>query len=59
MQSLNSTNFGSVVELSQNEMSQIEGGSFWSDLAYVVGVAVHGLVVFGTEGGSNAGICVR
>lgn len=59
MQTLNLNDFGFLTELSQNEMSQTEGGSFWSDLAYVAGVAVHGLVVFATEGGNNAGICVH
>jgi hypothetical protein len=47
------------------ESQQINGGvdkpksGFWLDLAYLAGAAIHGLVVFGTEGGRNAGICVR
>ena len=59
MKNLNLAEFNSVSELTWNEMSAIEGGTFWQDLAYVVGVAVHGLVVFATEGGQNAGISVR
>ncbi len=59
MQTLNLKNIDSIIELDQDEMKQIEGGSFWSDLAYVAGVAVHGLVVFATEGGNSAGYCVR
>ena len=59
MKNLNLAEFNSVSELTWNEMSAIEGGSFWHDLAYVVGVAVQGLVIFATEGGQNAGISVR
>jgi hypothetical protein len=59
MQTLNIVNYGNFTELNQDQLLQIEGGNFWYDLAYVAGVAVHGLVVFATEGGNSAGICVR
>jgi len=49
-----------IAELTQSEASQIDGGDgFWKDLAYIGGVLVHGLVVFATEGGNNAGIVVK
>lgn len=53
------------IELTQFECQQIDGGtiksqsSFWQDMAYLAGTAVYGFVVFGTEGGTNAGISVR
>lgn len=59
MQTLNLANYSNCTELTQKELLQIEGGNFWYDLAYVAGVVVHGVVVFATEGGNNAGICVR
>lgn len=49
-----------VLELEAQEIENINGGSELSDaLLYGLGVIVHGFVVFGTEGGRNAGICVR
>lgn len=46
-------------ELCEVEATEISGGGFWGDVFYVLGVAAHGLVVFATEGGRNAGICVK
>ena len=59
MQTLNLTKLNNFSELSNDEITQIDGGSFWRDLAYFVGVVVYGYEVFATEGGRNAGLCVR
>ncbi len=53
------------IELTYTETQKIDGGSakpktgFWQDISYVAGAIVHGLVVFSTQGGRNAGLCVR
>lgn len=53
------------ISLTAIESQQVSGGAnnpisgFWKDLAYIAGVTVHGFIVFGTEGGRNAGISVR
>ena len=49
-----------VIELNKSELLVTNAGSelsnaFW----YGVGVLCHGISVFSTEGGNNAGICVR
>lgn len=49
-----------MAELSEKECKMISGGtSFWFDISYIVGATVHGLMVFGTEGGRNAKLCVK
>ena len=48
-----------IPELTYSEASQIDGGGFWYDVAFVGGAIVHGLIVFATEGGNNAGIVVK
>ena len=49
-----------ITELTQDEASQIDGGEgFWYDVSYVLGVIAHGVVVFATEGGNNAGLVVK
>lgn len=52
-----------VRELTKEEAVQITGGdgvpNFWYDFGYVVGTAIKGLIVFGEEGGRNAGLCVK
>ncbi len=53
------------VPLTSFESQQISGGAdklntgFWQDLAFIGGAIAQGLVVFGRQGGRNAGICVR
>ena len=49
------------IELTLLESQQINGGfsGFWEDMAYVASITVQGLIVFGREGGRNAGISVR
>ncbi|MGZ5135776.1 MAG: hypothetical protein ACXWCG_11520 [Flavitalea sp.] len=59
METLKLEEFGQLKCLSDLEAQQIDGGGFWKDVAYVLGVAAHGLVVFATEGGRNAGIVVK
>ena len=59
METLKLEQFEQLKCLSDSETQQIDGGGFWKDLAYVIGVAAHGLVVFATEGGQNAGIVVK
>jgi hypothetical protein len=59
METLKFDHLESLKELSDSESQQIEGGGFWKDLAFIIGVAAHGLVVFATEGGRNAGIVVK
>lgn len=61
MQNFKLEQLGCVTELTQNEASHIDGGTggFWYDVAYVGGAILHGLVVFATEGGNNAGIVVK
>ncbi len=47
-------NFASIPSLElldQKEMIQIEGGSFWKDLAYVAGVTLKCIYVFGKTAG--------
>jgi hypothetical protein len=47
-------------ELSFEEIVKIEGGSEVSDaFCTFCGYVVHGAMVFATEGGRNAGLCVR
>ncbi|WP_394759207.1 hypothetical protein [Flavobacterium sp.] len=47
-------------ELSTKDLLTIEGGSEISDMfCYACGVVAHGFMVFATEGGNNAGLCVR
>jgi hypothetical protein len=49
-----------IQELSTFELVTTEGGSEWSDrFCYALGAIVQGCVIFATEGGRNAGICVR
>lgn len=49
-----------VQELNQSELLNANGGSEISDaILYGLGVIVHGFIVFGTEGGNNASLCVR
>ena len=49
-----------IQELSAFDLITIEGGSDWSDdFCYVVGLVVKGMVIFATEGGRNASLCVR
>lgn len=45
-QSFNFASIPSLELLDQKEMIQIEGGSFWKDLAYVAGVTMKCLYVF-------------
>ena len=49
-------------ELTFEQACGINGGggeSAWYWVAYGVGAVVHGLSVFATEGGNNAGLCVH
>jgi hypothetical protein len=59
MKTLELEQFDGVEGLSELEAAKIDGGGFWGDVSYILGAAAHGLVVFATEGGRNAGICVR
>jgi hypothetical protein len=59
MKTLKLEQFDQLDELTEVEATQVYGGGFWGDVFYVIGVAAHGLVVFATEGGRNAGICVK
>ena len=61
-------NVSGVTMLTSFEQQKISGGltskpsitsSFWYDTAYLLGTVVKGFVVFGTEGGRNAGLTVR
>ncbi len=53
------------VTLTVLESQQISGGadklktSFWHNVAFVGGAIAHGIIVFSTQGGRNAGLCVR
>ncbi len=67
MKNLKLENYG-VLDLNTEEMSELNGGAddtpttttgFWNGLAYIYGATVKGCIVFGTEGGRNAGICVK
>lgn len=55
----------SVVELTDFEILSTNGGviakttSFWEDVGFLAGAIVKGAVIFATEGGRNAGLCVR
>jgi|GEM_PF-4837994 len=51
--------FDQVIGLTELENTQINGGGFWRDVAYVLGVTAQCLEVFAVEGGRNAGICVK
>lgn len=60
-------NIEGVKALTTLEQTLIVGGlagpststSFWRDAAFVLGAVVKGFVVFGTEGGRNAGLTVH
>lgn len=62
MKNLNQMN---CVALSSLESQQINGGSdtpkanVWQELVFISGGIVNALVVFGTQAGRNAGLCVK
>ena len=53
------------VTLTVLETQQISGGAdklqsgFWHNVAFLGGAIIQGIVVFGRQGGRNAGLCVR
>ena len=53
------------VSLTALESQQTNGGttvlktSFWQDIAYVGASIIRGLAEFSTQGGRNAGLCVK
>jgi hypothetical protein len=63
------SNVCGLTSLSRNELMSITGGSadgtpstptsFWNDAGYFLGVVAKGFIVFGTEGGRNAGLVVK
>ena len=63
MKKLDLATLEGVSELTKEEGVKITGGegprNFWYDFGYVVGTAIKGLIVFGEEGGRNAGLCVK
>ena len=59
MQTLNLSELSKISVLDKEEIDNINGGSFWGELAYLAGQITIGLVIFGREGGRSAGICVR
>ncbi|MGM9475029.1 hypothetical protein ACS5PU_01315 [Pedobacter sp. GSP4] len=57
-------NIDGVTELMLSEVVSINGGSeketgFWEDAGWLAGAIVRGCIIFATEGGRNAGLCVR
>jgi hypothetical protein len=52
MKNLQIENLGLVV-LSNQEISNIDGGNFWYDMAYIAGAVVHGLIYMGEQAQGN------
>jgi hypothetical protein len=49
-----------LVNLSLSELVEVTGGSEHSESVFeFFGCVVRGFIVFATEGGRNAGLCVR
>lgn len=42
-----------LVDLSQEEMSDVDGGTIWFGVGYAIGVAAHAIVDFYGPGGGN------
>ncbi len=46
MKNLTLTSFDSLVALNQQELISLEGGTFWDDIAYVLGATAKCIYVF-------------
>ncbi|MCY1524626.1 hypothetical protein D9M68_595690 [compost metagenome] len=52
-------------DLNPDELHRITGGSssapstIWYNIGYIAGIVAQGLIVFGREGGRNAGLSIK